>query len=246
MITALLPIILAPTTWTLQLGSLKRTALVYAPRDTKDAPVVIGFHGHGGGSRQAARSFGIHQSWPEAIVVYPQGLPTKGKSDPEGKKPGWQKQLGEYDNRDLEFVDAILSKVKNELKADPKKIFAMGHSNGGAMTYFLWATRPDDFAAFGPSGAYRVITKQMKPRPIFHIAGTNDPLVSFEFQERSLKLARSLNGCTDEPVKSGEFMSTYASKSHAPVVTYFTQQGHKFPTEASAEMVKFFKQVAER
>lgn len=245
MISVLLPFMLAPTTWTFNLASLERTALVFAPAKTKDAPLVLCFHGHGGNSRQSARSFGVHQAWPDAVVIYPQGLPTKGKTDPEGKKPGWQKQLGEYGDRDLQLVDAILKRAKEELHIDSKRVFAMGHSNGGALTYFLWATRPNDFAAFGPSGAYRLITKQMTPKPIFHIAGTNDPLVSFEFQERSLKMSRNLNGCDETPVKTGEFMSTYGSKTGSPVVTYITKKGHTFPTEASTEMVKFFKSIGQ-
>ncbi|MEQ1935714.1 MAG: prolyl oligopeptidase family serine peptidase [Fimbriimonadaceae bacterium] len=241
MLSALVPIILAPTTWTLKRGTLERTALVYAPAKTKGAPLVLGFHGHGGGSRQSARSFAIHNAWPEAVVIYPQGLPTTGKTDPEGKKPGWQKQFGTYEDRDLKLVDAILKKAKAELQIDPKRVFAMGHSNGGAMTYFLWAARPNDFAAFGPSGAFRLITKQMTPKPIFHIAGNNDPLVNYDTQMQAVRLAKSLNQCADEPSKSGEFMLTYASKSQNPVVTYITSQGHAYPTEASTEMVKFFK-----
>lgn len=52
-------------------------------------PVVL--LGHHGGSRQASRSFQMHSEWPEAIVVYMQGLPTPGQwTDPDGKKPGWQ------------------------------------------------------------------------------------------------------------------------------------------------------------
>jgi hypothetical protein len=37
----------------------------------------------------AARGTAFQNSWPEAIVVYPQGLPIRGiVVDLEGKKPG--------------------------------------------------------------------------------------------------------------------------------------------------------------
>src|ERR1051326_4735523 len=70
-----------------------REALVYAPAKAKSeaSPVVFAFHGHGGSMSNAARQFGYHRLWPEAIVVYMQGLNTPGRlTDPEGQKAGWQ------------------------------------------------------------------------------------------------------------------------------------------------------------
>ena len=57
-------------TW--DIDGVTREALVYAParRSTDAAPLVFVFHGHGGGARQAARSFGVHTCWPEAVVIY--------------------------------------------------------------------------------------------------------------------------------------------------------------------------------
>ncbi|MBL8995133.1 MAG: esterase, partial [Spirochaetia bacterium] len=75
-----------------------REALVYIPDEAKKSarPVVFVFHGHFGTSKWAADSFGIEKLWPEAIVVYMQGLKTPGKlTDPEGKGNGWQGTIGE-------------------------------------------------------------------------------------------------------------------------------------------------------
>ena len=71
--------------WTVD--GIVRQALVYAPAQTSTqaSPVVFAFHGHGGSMQNAARSFGYHRLWPEAIVVYPQGLKTPGRlTDPQG------------------------------------------------------------------------------------------------------------------------------------------------------------------
>src|SRR4051812_1317347 len=89
---------LAHREWTVD--GVKREALVYLPSDTsKPAPLVFVFHGHGGSSNQAARSFRIHELWPEAIVVYPQGLHTPGRlTDPNGEKNGWQAQIGDQND----------------------------------------------------------------------------------------------------------------------------------------------------
>ena len=94
--------------WTID--GAAREALVYAPsRESSGAPpLVFGFHGHGGSSQNAARSFRIHELWPEAVVVYPQGLPTPGRlTDPEGKKAGWQFAPGELE-RIREFLRSRL------------------------------------------------------------------------------------------------------------------------------------------
>ena len=71
---------------------LVRQALVRVPAKAAGtaAPVVFAFHGQGGNRTQAARSFGVHPRWPEAIVVCLQGLPTRGMTDPQGKLAGWQ------------------------------------------------------------------------------------------------------------------------------------------------------------
>ena len=53
-----------------------------------------------------APSLAFPRLWPEAVVVYPQGLLTPGRlSDPQGKRAGWQKAIGAQDDRDLGLHD---------------------------------------------------------------------------------------------------------------------------------------------
>src|SRR5271166_368773 len=98
-----------------------RTALVFAPPTAKTAstPLVFVFHGHGGSARQAERSFRMEREWPEAIVVYMQGLPTVGQvTDPQGTRAGWQAAVGDGGDRDLKFFDAVLARVKQDYDVD--------------------------------------------------------------------------------------------------------------------------------
>jgi polyhydroxybutyrate depolymerase len=142
--------------WTVE--GVVRQALVYAPdkAKTEAAPLVFVWHGHGGAMNNTARSFAIHTLWPEAIVVYPQGLNTPGRlTDPEGKKPGWQHSAGAQGDRDLKFFDAMLSSIKQDYKVNEKRLYSTGHSNGGGFTYLLWAMRGDLFAAFAPKRCSR-------------------------------------------------------------------------------------------
>lgn len=214
----------------------------------KPTPVVFGFHGHGGSMRNAARSFRFHELWPEATVVYMQGLNTPGMTDPEGKKSGWQKFKGDQKDRDLAFFDAVLGKLKAEQIVDSKRIFCSGHSNGGGFTYFLWATRPGLFAAIGPSaagfGGLRGIEREsLKPTPLIHVVGTEDPVVKPEGQERTLAQMRVMNGCdpvSDQPLG----LSESKSSKGAPVAVYRYKGGHKLPDDAPEKIIDFFKRIS--
>ncbi len=227
-----------------------RETLVAAPASAKTtlAPLVFGFHGHGGNMQFAARSYHIHTLWPEAIVVYPQGLNTKGQlTDPEGKKPGWQGTAGSEGDRDLKFFDVMLASLEKEFKVDTKRIYSTGHSNGGGFTYLLWAERGDKFAAFAPSAAAarRALATEggLKPKPMIHIAGENDPLVKFEWQKLTMEAVRKSNLCGEGTSWEGTTGCTfYPSKIGAPVVTFIHTGTHTYATEAPALIVKFFKQ----
>jgi polyhydroxybutyrate depolymerase len=230
--------------WTVD--GVRREALVYVPANAKSqpAPLIFGFHGHGGNMNNAARQYHFQTLWPEAIVVYPQGLPTPGKlTDPEGKKQGWQSGPGDQGDRDLKFFDLMLESLKKEVKVDEKHLFSSGHSNGGGFTYLLWSQRGDKFAAFAPSAA--VATKdleKMKPKPVLHVAGENDPLVKFAWQKLMIDKVRQINQCGEsQPWELDKTCTLYPSKVGAPVITAIHPGTHNYPKEAPEVIVKFFK-----
>jgi polyhydroxybutyrate depolymerase len=237
-----------PRSW--DVDGVKREALVYAPAKKTDGkvPLVFDFHGHGGTARHAARTHHIHDTWPEAIVVYMQGLPTPGKlTDPEGKKAGWQSGPGNQNDRDLKFFDAVLASMKQDFAVDEKRIYATGHSNGGGFTYLLWAKRGDNFAAFAPvAAAAGLYFLDAKPKPLFHAASEKDPLVKFAMQQRTLDHVKKLNGCEGTGEDWAKGCQRYNSKSGMPVVIYLHGEGHKYPEPTPALIVKFFKEQAKK
>jgi polyhydroxybutyrate depolymerase len=222
-----------------------REALVSIPPEAQRSgvmPVVFAFHGHTGTMRQASRSFPIHELWPGAIVVYPQGLPTPSPLvDREGEKSGWQSVAGAEGDRDLKFFDTMLADLRRQYRIDEKRIYAMGHSNGGSFTYLLWAERGDIFAAFAPSSA--LLGRgfgQPSPRPVLHIASPQDPLVKFTWQERMIDAVLKLNGCGPRQPTANGYVS-YPSTKGAEVATYLHSGGHRFPSDATKLIVKFFQ-----
>lgn len=231
-----------------KIDGVAREALVYIPTTAKntETPVVFAFHGHGGSMKYFAEKFPVYKLWPEAIGVYMQGLKTPGRlTDPEGKLPGWQKSIGDQDDRDLKFFDAVLERLKTEAKVDERRIFSTGHSNGGAFTYLLWAARGDRFAALAPCAAATTFSGDMKPKPVFHLAGREDKLVQFAWQERTIVALRKLDQCDEgQPWDKQKWCTLYPSKSGNPVVTYIHPGGHELPAEAPAMIVRFFKEHA--
>ena len=88
-----------------------RRAIVYAPRANSaggKAPLVLSFHGHGD-NIQNFQYTNLHRAWPEAIVVYFQGLPSRRDG-----LPGWQVEKGQDNDRDLRLVDAALASLRDK------------------------------------------------------------------------------------------------------------------------------------
>ena len=229
-----------------EVDGVRREALVHVPAKKSEAkvPLVFDFHGHGGTAKNAARTHHLHVTWPEAIVVYPQGLNTPGKlTDPDGKKPGWQSGPGDQKDRDLHFFDAVLASMKKDYPIDEKRIFATGHSNGGAFTYLLWAKRGDSFAAFAPvAAAAGPYFTEAKAKPLFHAASEKDPLVKFALQQRTLDRVKKLNECDPKGEEWAKGCLRYPSKIGTPVVIYLHDEGHRYPEAAPALIVKFFQE----
>jgi polyhydroxybutyrate depolymerase len=232
----------------LDVNGTERMAIVEAPDSAtaKAAPVVFAFHGHGGNSRNSQRTFRMAEAWPEAIVVYPQGLKISGRSDPDGARPGWQHAKGQVDDRDLKFVDALLKELHKRYRIDDKHIFSMGHSNGGEFSYLLMEERPNVFAGFAPSSSAAPRPAEgtkLVGKPVFYLGGTTDPLVPFAAQQKTVDIVKRLGACSEKAETWAPNCLYYSSPKGAPVATYITDVGHVFQRDAVPFIVRFFKSL---
>lgn len=222
----------------------KREALVIEPTKpdpSGKAPVLFVFHGHGGDIEDAHLGMHFEKSWPEAIVVYMQGLPTNALSDPQGY--GWIYDKARDGERDIQFVDAVLATLRAKFAMDERRVYAAGFSNGAMFTYVLWGTRPQVFAAFAAVAGRIVPAVHLRePKPILHIAGRQDAQVAFQEQLKAIETARETNGATGGGSRCGQDCLFYASaRGDTPVVTYIHPGGHVFPEVASGLIVEFLK-----
>jgi polyhydroxybutyrate depolymerase len=232
------------TKWTVD--GVEREAVVVLPSTSSNSkpPVIFAFHGHGGNMHFAARGMAFENFWPEAIVVYPQGLPTPGIiMDPKGERPGWQREPGQERDRDLKFVDAILATLRQKYSIDETRIYATGFSNGGLFTYLLLSQRPNVFAAFAPGGAVLLPSVSLtQPRPVFHYGGQNDRLARFPKQQATIEQIRTFNSCAGQSESCGANCTLYPSAKGAPVETFIHPLGHFYPPQVTPLIVKFFQE----
>lgn len=223
------------TTWTVD--GQRRQAIVHTPssRPSAKAPLVFSFHGRGDDMEHFQQT-GMHQAWPEAIVVYFQGLPNAAGS------AGWQAEPGQDGDRDLKLVDAALASLRKTLSIDDARIYATGFSNGANFTYLLWAERPSIFAAFAPVAARLAPAVTLsQPKPVFHVAGLHDPQIRFAEQQAAIAAAvRTNHGGEGRSCGSG--CTIYGPDTAAPVMTWFHSGGHVYPSTTSDRIARFFRE----
>ena len=222
------------TRW--QVDGRTREAIVYAPATpaAEGSPLILVFHGFGDNMRNFQRA-NLHVAWPEAIVVYFQGLPTRRGL------PGWQSEPGPA-NRDLKLVDTALQSLRETHNIDDDRIYATGYSNGGMFTYLLWAERPDVFAAYAPVAArLRPSVRPTQPRPVLHVAGAADLVVDFADQEAAIATAIEVNG-VDAATACGAGCTVYGADTAAPVMTWIHAGAHVYPRGTSELIVSFLRE----
>ena len=210
----------APERLTLRIDGVDRHALVFAPTKAAAAvPTLFVYHGAG----DTAENFtvvGFQDAWPEALVVYMDGL-----SRGPGQGGVFQARDASNENPDLKFFDAMLAELHKRFTIDDTRVHATGFSNGARMVYLFWATRPKVFAAFAPvAGMLSTEATFAEPKPVFHVGGRADRTNAFEEQMKSVERARAANRATGTPVE-----------------TYIHDGGHYWPPDTTARIVAFLK-----
>ena len=219
-----------------QVDGATRQAIVHAPASpgAEGSPLVLSFHGFGDNA-QNFQYTNLHVAWPDAIVVYFQGLPTRRGL------PGWRVEPG-GGNRDLALVDAALASLRETYDVDDDRIYATGYSNGGMFTYLLWAERPGVFAAYAPVAArLRPSVRPTEPRPVFHVAGESDRVVRFSDQEAAIAVAIDVNG-VDAATGCGAGCTVYGADTAAPVMTWIHPGAHVYPRGTSERIASFLRE----
>jgi len=236
-------------TWTI--GSDQRQALVFAPAAATTSavkhPLVFVFHGHGGNMAGTSMQFHIQTLWPQAVVVYPQGLKSPTPGDPSAAESGWQFKVGDSNDRDLTLFDTMVQTLEQKYAIDTRRIYTTGFSNGAVFSYLLWSARAKAIAAVGSVAGILASPGMLTvARPLIAVSGTHDTTLPYAQQVATVDLARQVDH-TGAAVSCGQGCTVYPSPGGpppggpTPVKTLIHQGGHMVPTWAPAQIVKFFQ-----
>ena len=153
----------------------------------KAAPLVLVFHGAGGGGRAYLEKNGwlTESTRGGFVVAAPDGLPARPNLpanfllNPRVWNSG-QLQADSPRSKvdDMAFVNALLDDIAKRDTIDPKRIFATGHSNGAGMTFMVGARLSTRFAALATVMGQNSVTdaQPLRALPTLVMLGTDDPL----------------------------------------------------------------------
>jgi len=238
-------------------GSVARTHQMFLPSGydgTEPLPLVIGLHGR----PDTGAGFALITEMDKVAEVEGFGLVF-----PDGLVNQWN-YLGDFvdsdrfhNPNDIRYLEVLIDDLALDINIDRQRVYLMGFSNGGFMTYRVACEVAHPFAGFGVTGAlmypeFEVTCGFARPTPIVIFHGTADGSirwdgVSHESPDGSPKVftTRTVlesvgywaahNGCTDtDPIKT-EFAP------QQPTQTQIVQ--FDFESCAPSADVRFFAMV---
>jgi polyhydroxybutyrate depolymerase len=229
------------TTCSMDVGGTTRVYYVQLPSTyspTMPYPVVFQFHPLGGSAEQALNEYRISTGLPNAIYVTPQGL-----TDSSGNA-GWANTGGV----DITFTKQMLSTVQSTYCVDNSRIFSVGFSYGGMMSFAVGCELSDTFRAIAPmSGAlYSDFNCKGTGHPIamFGTHGLNDTTVPIADGEaaRNKILQQNHCGTTTVPNSVDASCVDYQGCDAGYPVTWCEFNGtHMPPSFGTSAITAFFK-----
>ncbi|MDA1019820.1 MAG: prolyl oligopeptidase family serine peptidase [Bacteroidetes bacterium] len=161
---------------------MERQYLIYIPNSYNEQsklPLMINFHGFGGEVNDHLaytdmRSLADSENF---ILIYPQGSELGGYSH-------WNATLNGGDNKstvdDLGFVEALINLHSDIVNL--KRVYAVGYSNGGMMSYALACYKSNLIAAIGSVSGSMLQTDCTPSHsiPLIKLHGTSDSVISYD------------------------------------------------------------------
>jgi len=121
----------------LVIGTEERPAEVAIPPDydpTVSYPLVMVLHGHGANGRTETAYLQLFNfvNSKQFILLFPDGLPD------ENDEPAWNGAAcctGDDSVDDVGYLSGLIEEAKQTYNIDAKRVYLVGHSNGGFMSF---------------------------------------------------------------------------------------------------------------
>jgi len=218
-----------------------RTYYVQLPKNYSSSTpyrLIFQFHPWGGSADQALTMYQLNSKIPDAIYVTPQGL------DAGSNGPGWANTNGQ----DIAFTKSMLADVQSKYCVDNARIFSVGFSYGGMMSFAIACEMSGVFRAIAPMSGALYSDPGCKGTGT-HIAmwgshGLNDNVVPIDNGRaaRDKVLQQNHCGTMTTPVDPSPCVK-YAGCDAGYDVTWCEWDGpHGIPSFGSSAIATFFKQ----
>lgn len=164
----------------LDVSGRTRSYLVHVPPRTgaHPLPVVLSLHGGGGSAEWHRRSTGMDAAADRHgyLAIYPDGSGSLGD-----RLLTWNAgnccayaQLQGID--DVAFIARLIDDIGRRFPVDRRRIYVVGHSNGGMMAHRLGEALPETIAAIvSVAGAHVPTVSGGRAVPVLHIHSVDDP-----------------------------------------------------------------------
>jgi polyhydroxybutyrate depolymerase len=225
------------------IGGRQRSFILYVPQNLKHgAPLLIVLHGATQEGRDVRIATGAEfdelADREGFVVVYPDGIDAGWNACRRGPN----RSTRNLSIDDVGFIDAIVAHQVAVNFVDPKRVFAVGHSNGGAMAYRLAFERPEEFAGIAAISSSLPVdigcTPKNVPIPVMIINGTADPVnpyrggISPRRMSGSDPVAQSAGGSMGS---GGGGMGDTVAVRGSQIVAFAPGRGPVMSTEATAQ-----------
>ena len=151
---------------------------------TRPAPLLIVLHGYTGSGSGQEEYFGLQREAEQRgfVTAYPDGT-----KDSRGDR-FWNAtdaccNFDRSDIDDVGYLDGLITAIEAAVAVDPQRIYVVGHSNGGFMSYRLACTHADRIAAIvslaGATFAKSSDCRPANPVAVLQIHGTADDTIAF-------------------------------------------------------------------
>lgn len=209
---------------------LSRRLIVTTPKDFDRKsvyPILLCFHGAGGKADGQSNRWSPQADKQGLIVISAEAVQPMAKWN-------FVDDFHEVNHDDVGFTSKVVEILIRQKVADPKAIYATGHSSGGLFCYRL-AKESSLFAALSPMSCGMVKDGHepdgnTRPVPIMQVIGDQDksfngssnPKVTMYSAAERIEVWRTFNQCGPDPVieEIGEeiVVYTYANPNGVEVV----------------------------
>lgn len=161
-----------------------RRATLQVPPGAGTAPLIVVLHGYGSSAAENRGYLGLDDDAAArgVVLAYPEGTP-----DGDGNR-FWNATDAccDFDGSDVDdvaYLADLVTQIGTVTPIDPKRVYLVGHSNGGFMSYREACERAPIFAAIVSLAGATYDDERMcapsEPVAVLQIHGTDDDTVLF-------------------------------------------------------------------